>query len=144
MSCDTVAVESWITKLLFDLICVKDSNPVEEDTLEIGVKIDRVLVDKPALLDLFRVCSVPNCGSIVNPADVHINTVGAAMTVKSECLQNNHQQTWSSSATVAEGRKRLFVINILLAAYTLLCGLNISEVSIAILCTHFVIINLTI
>ena len=100
----------------------------EENNLEMGIKIDRVIVDKPALLELFKVCSVPNCGSIVDPADVQIHTVGAAITVKSVCLQNQHQQKWSSSATVAEGRKRLFVINILLAAYTLLCGLNISEV----------------
>ena len=64
----------------------------------------------------------------MDPADVQFHTVGAAMTVKSLCLTNQHQQTWSSSATVAEGRKRLFVINILLAAYTLFCGLNISEV----------------
>ena len=85
-------------------------------------------MDKPALLELFRVCSEPHCGSIIDQEDVLILTVGAAINVTTSCLQNNHQRTWSSSTTVGEGHKRQFVINILLAAYALFCGLNISQV----------------
>ena len=111
----------------------QDSNPVEnteDDYLEVGIKTERIVVDKPSLLELFRVCSEPHCGSIIDQEDVSIITVGAAITVKTTCLQNHHQQTWSSSTTVGEGHKRQFVINILLAAYTLFCGLNISQVSL--------------
>ena len=94
-----------------------------------GIKTERIVVDKPSILELFRVCSEPHCGSIIDQEDVLILTVGAAVTVKTACLQNHHQQTWSSSTAVGEGHKRQFVINILLAAYTLFCGLNISQVS---------------
>ena len=90
---------------------------------------ERVIVDKAALLKLFRVCSVPACGSVVDPDHVTVHTVGAGMTVTATCLQHQHETTWTSSSTVCEGRKKLFVINILLASYTLFCGLNISQVS---------------
>ena len=79
-------------------------------------------------MKLFQVCSSPGCGSIVDSDNITVHTKGAAMTVISTCLENNHTVTWSSSATVGEGRERTFTINILLATYTLFCGLNVSQV----------------
>ena len=79
-------------------------------------------------MDLFRVCNTPNCGSIVDSDDTKVTTAGANITVTATCLENQHTQTWSSSSSVGEGHKRIFIVNILLAAYTLFCGLNISQV----------------
>ena len=84
-------------------------------------------MDKTRLLQLFRVCSEASCGALIDPSEVKTVEAGAALTVTATCL-NNHVQKWSSSGTVREGRKEQFTINILLAAYTLFCGLNISQV----------------
>ena len=79
-------------------------------------------------MQLFKVCSIPQCGSIIDPEDVSSRTVGAAVIVNATCL-NNHAQTWSSSNLIGEGHERMYAINILLAAFTLFCGLNVSQVS---------------
>ena len=100
---------------------------IDED-LEPGVNTGRYLVDKSSLLQLFRVCNKPNCGALVDPTEVQLIETGAAINVKATCLEN-HDQEWSSSSSVGEGHKKMFTINILLAAYTLFCGLNISQVS---------------
>jgi hypothetical protein len=106
-----------------------DNPDKRQEVLDIEVCKERVIVEKEALLKLFKVCSFPSCGSVVDPDDVTVHTVGAAITVTATCLQNNHEQTWSSSNTVGEGRNKMFTINVLLAAFTLFCGLNISQVS---------------
>lgn len=93
--------------------------------MEPGVNEERVIVDKACLMKLFRVCS--ECGALVDPEDVKTIHVGAALKIHATCL-NNHVQKWSSSSSVLEGQKEAFTINILLAAYTLFCGLNISQV----------------
>lgn len=106
-----------------------DSPDKRQEVLDIEVCKERVIVEKEALLKLFQVCSFHSCGSVVDPDDVTVHMVGAAITVTATCLQNNHEQTWSSSRTVGEGRNKMFTINVLLAAFTLFCGLNISQVS---------------
>lgn len=95
--------------------------------MEPAVNEERVIVDKACLMKLFRVCSEPLCGAIVDPEDVKTIHVGAALKIHATCL-NNHIQKWASSSSVLEGQKEAFTINILLAAYTLFCGLNISQV----------------
>ena len=100
----------------------------DDEDLEPGVKTGRIIVDKSSLLQLFRVCSEPNCGALVDLSEVELTETGAAVNVKATCLKN-HVQNWSSSSSVGEGHKKMFTINILLAAYTLFCGLNISQVS---------------
>ena len=96
--------------------------------MENAVMTDRFIVDKSALLQLFRFCSVEGCGSIIDQEDITFHEVGAAVVVKCTCLQN-HEQSWSSSSSVGEGHHQLYVINILLASFTLFCGLNMSQVS---------------
>ena len=88
---------------------------------------ERVIVEKELLLDLFRVCTVPGCGGAIDPDDVHMVSVGAAINITATCTQS-HTYKWSSSSKVGQGRKQMFTINILLATYVLLCGLNISQV----------------
>ena len=115
-----------------ELSLSQDSHPTEhgeEDCqgLDKDVLIERIIVDRPALLSLFRVCSTQGCGALIDPGDVVVHTHGAAMTVRATCLEN-HEMFWKSSSIVGEGRKQIFVVNILLAAYTLFCGLNISQV----------------
>ena len=99
----------------------------DDEGLDKEVLTERVLVDKPAILNLFRVCSIQGCGAPIDPEDVIAHTDGAAMTVKATCLEN-HEISWKSCNTVGEGHSKIFVVNILLSAYTLFCGLNISQV----------------
>ena len=96
--------------------------------MESAVMTDRFIVDKSSLLQLFRFCSVEGCGSIIDQEDITFHEVGAAVVVKYTCLQH-HEQSWSSSSSVGEGHNKLYVINILLASFTLFCGLNLSQVS---------------
>ena len=98
-----------------------------DEGLDKDVNEERFLVEKSALLSMFRVCSVPGCGTVIDSEDVTVHTVGAAVIVKATCLQH-HDLTWSSSSTVGDGHKKVFIINILLAAFTLFCGLNVSQV----------------
>ena len=106
----------------------QDSDGACEDDLVAEMMTDRFIVEKTALVRLFRFCSVENCRSLIDPEDVTFHKKGAAVVVKYTCL-NHHDQSWSSSSSVGEGHHRFFVINILLAAFTLFCGLNISQAS---------------
>jgi len=87
----------------------------------------RVIVEKDLLLKLFQVCNVPGCGSLVDEDDIKMTTLAAAVSVTATCC-NSHTYHWSTSTKVGEGKKQKFLINVLLASYTLLCGLNISQV----------------
>ena len=87
----------------------------------------RVITETELLLDLFRVCNVVGCGSITDRDDIKLSTVGAAVIIEATCL-NNHTYKWSSSPKVGCGRKQMFLINILLATYSLVCGLDIGQV----------------
>ena len=106
----------------------QDSDGAYEDDLVAEMMTDRFIVEKTSLQRLFRFCSVEKCGSIIDQEDVTFHKKGAAVVVKYTCL-NHHEQSWSSSSSVGEGHHRFFVINILLAAFTLFCGLNISQAS---------------
>ena len=86
-------------------------------------------MEKSRLLQLFKVCSEPNCGAMIDPADVKVSEFGAAVKVTAMCLQN-HPQEWSSSSSVGEGHKKTYTINIVMAAFTLFCGLNITQVKV--------------
>lgn len=99
----------------------------DDDYLDEGIKEKRYIVDKSALLKLFKVCPEPKCGSVIDPDDIIVRSEGAAVIVKGICL-NNHDFSWASSLTAGEGREKMYIINILLAAFTLFCGLNISQV----------------
>ena len=110
----------------------QDSHPTEhgeEDCQSFDQEVftERIIVDKPAILDLFRVCSTQGCGAVIDPGDIVVHTYGAAMTVRATCLEH-HETFWKSSNSVGVGRNKIFAVNILLAAYTLFCGLNISQV----------------
>ena len=67
--------------------------------LDKEVLTERVLVDKAAILNLFRVCSIQGCGAPIDPVDVSARTDGAAMTVKATCLEH-HETTWKSCNTL--------------------------------------------
>ena len=79
-------------------------------------------------MELFSTCNHPGCGIGVEREDIRITTVGAAMNVTATCMRN-HVYKWSTSSTVGEGKRQKYLINILLAAYSLLCGLNFGQVS---------------
>ena len=72
-------------------------------------------------------CSIQGCGAPIDLSDVIAHTEGAAMIVKATCLEH-HETSWKSCNAVGEGHNKIYVVNILLAAYTLLCALNISQV----------------
>ena len=89
--------------------------------------VKRVIVEKDLLLNLFTVCNHPGCGSFIDRDDVQVITKGAAVSIRTICA-NFHEYKWDSSSKVGESNKQMFLINILLAAYVVLCGLDISQV----------------
>ena len=91
----------------------------------------RVIVETDLLLELFSVCKYPGCGCAVDSENIQVTRIGAALRVKATC-NDSHENVWSSSSKVGEGKKQMYLINILLAVYTLLSGLNIAQVSLNI------------
>ena len=88
----------------------------------------RVIVETDLLLELFSVCKYPGCGCAVDSENIKVTRVGAALKVKATC-NDSHDYLWSSSSKVGQGKNQMYLINILLAVYTLLSGLNIAQVS---------------
>ena len=80
------------------------------------------------MLELLSVCMHPGCGYPTDKEDIYVSMTGAAMTVNATCF-NGHSFKWNSSTEVGQGKRKKFLINILLATYALLCGLNIGQVS---------------
>ena len=92
------------------------------------------------LKNLFSVCRHPGCGSAIDQDNIRVKTTGAAIRMDGVC-NNSHDNTWSSSKKVGEGKKQYNVVNVEMAAYTLFTGLNISQVnldSISLIIRHFV------
>ena len=106
-----------------------ESESLDEE-LEAEVYDERLIVEKKSLMKLLCVCSTLGCGSLVDSDDIKFVKVGGAFKVKSTCL-NNHVNHFESSSSIRDGKEKIFVINILLAAYTLFCGLNFSRVSMS-------------
>ena len=79
------------------------------------------------LLALFTICRTPGCHNLIDPSNVNVVEVGAAITVKYTC-NASHSGEWHSSPYVGVGRSKVGVINILLSTYSLTCGLNITQV----------------
>ena len=86
-------------------------------------------MDKDLLLGLFRICNHDGCGCIVDSDDVNVTTVGAALIITATCA-NSHAFKWCSSPKIGQGKRQMFVVNIVIACYVLLCGLNIDRVLI--------------
>ena len=107
---------------------LEDELVLSEDALEKEVYDERLIVEKKSLLKLFEVCSTVGCGSLVDSEEIKFVKVGGAFKVKTTCL-NNHVNHFASSSSIGDGKEKIFVINILLAAYTLFCGLNFSRVA---------------
>ena len=89
----------------------------------------RVIVEKDLLLELFTVCRFSGCHAAIDPDDVKVTKKGAAITVRTVC-GNSHDSEWHSSSRVGQGKKKMLKINIELASYIVLCGLDISQVSV--------------
>ena len=104
-----------------------DDNSDDEE-IEPEVHEERFIVEKSAFMEMFKVCNTLGCGAMIDPDDVQLKKIGGAVKVTGTCL-NNHKNIFKSSRSTHEGNKEIFVINILLAAYTLFCGLNFSHVS---------------
>ena len=95
-----------------------------------NLEAPKAIVFISCLLSLFRVCSVPSCHSAIDAENVHVHDVGAVVTVKWSC-NANHCGEWHSSPYVGTGRSKVGVLNIMLATYSLTCGLHITQVWIA-------------
>ena len=84
-------------------------------------------MDKSSLLDLLSICRSPNCGSLVAEENMKVVRNGAMIRVHMVC-NNHHAETWDSSPTIGSGASEVAVINIMLAVYTLVTGLNVKQV----------------
>ena len=91
--------------------------------------VKRVIVEKDLLINLFKVCKTPGCGSVIDRDDIQVTTKGAAVSIRAICSKS-HEHKWDSSSKVGESKKQMFLINIILAVYVVLCGLDISQVLI--------------
>lgn len=91
------------------------------------IETPKAIVFVPALLDAFKICREPNCGSYVEKENMKCKTVGASISI--ECLcNNNHFRVWNSSPVVGTGKEAIAVINILLATFCLTVGLHVNQV----------------
>ena len=81
-----------------------------------------------SLHKLLSICRRPNCGSCVEKENMKVVRNGAMIRVHTLC-NNSHSDTWESSPSVGSGPKAMSEINILLAAYTLVTGLHVKQVS---------------
>ena len=89
----------------------------------------RVIVDTDLLRELFSVCRHPGCNSAIDRDNIRVKTTGAAIRMDGIC-NNSHDNTWSSSKKVGEGKKKYNVVNVEMASYTLFTRLNISQVNL--------------
>ena len=87
----------------------------------------KAIVFISSLLQLFSTCQVYGCQSAVDPANIEVRDIGAVIVIKYTCNEN-HSGEWCSSPFIGEGKNRVGVLNVLLATYSLTCGLHISQV----------------
>ena len=81
------------------------------------------------LLQLFSLCQVVECGAAIDPENIDVKQHGAAVVVRYTC-NKHHAREWCSSPVMGKGKGKIWVINALLATYSLTCGLHISQVKI--------------
>ena len=79
------------------------------------------------LLQLFAMCQVAGCGNAVDPDNIVVTEHGAVIVVQYTC-NGSHTRKWCSSPTVGQGKSKVWVLNTVLATYSLTCGLHISQV----------------
>ena len=72
-------------------------------------------------------CQVPGCGSAIDPANMDVQEHGAVIVVKYTC-NKHHSGDWCSSPYVGKGKAKVGVLNVVLATFSLACGLHISQV----------------
>ena len=116
---------SLTTLILQDVPC---------DPISAHVEAPKAIVFLSSLMSLFSVCQVVGCNGLIDPANRSVTQHGAAIVVQYTC-NNHHSGRWCSSPTVGQGNSKVYVINSVLASYSLTCGLHISQV------TNYSIIN---
>ena len=79
-------------------------------------------------MELFQTCPRIDCQAAIDAANVEWIEKGAWLRVKYTC-NNSHSGSWDNSPVVGQGKSKIGILNILLATYTLLCGLHVSQVS---------------
>jgi len=82
-----------------------------------------IMVDWSSLLPLFHKCGKHGCSRTVADNNIVSTTDGAAVSVKYTC-DLGHTNVWSSSETFQHKKRRVAKINITLAGYLFLCGLQ--------------------
>ena len=87
----------------------------------------KVIIEKKLLLSLFSICNHYQCGALVDGEDIQVKTIGAAISIVATCA-NSHEFKWDSSLTVGKSKSQIFRVNIELASYVVLCGLDITQV----------------
>ena len=104
-----------------------------------------LIVEEEKILRKFRKCDDPDCNAAVDSENIEVIRNGSYLKVRATC-NNSHVEIWESSNVVGTGHSQFPVINLLIvrnvlncfavskmfslqASYTLLCGLNIGQVS---------------
>ena len=120
--------------LISDIIDPFFLQDVPCDPISAHVEAPKAIVFLSSLMSLFSVCHVAGCSGLIDPANRSVTQHGAAIVVQYTC-NNHHSGKWCSSPTVGQGNSKVYVINSVLASYSLTCGLHISQV------TNYSIIN---
>ena len=87
----------------------------------------KAIVFMSCLMQLFSMCQVSECGSAIDPENIKVVQHGAVVVVRYTC-NKHHTGEWCSSPALGEGKNKVWVLNALLATYSLTCGLHISQV----------------
>ena len=98
------------------------------DLLSSYLDASKAIVFMSCLLQLLSVCPLPGCGSAIDPENREVKEHGAVIVIHYTC-NSHHSGHWCSSPSVGEGKKKVWVLNTVLASYSLTCGLHISQVT---------------
>ena len=98
------------------------------DLLSSYLDASKAIVFMSCLLQLLSVCPLAGCGSAIDPDNREVKEHGAVIVIHYTC-NSHHSGQWCSSPSVGEGKKKVWVLNTVLASYSLTCGLHISQVT---------------
>ena len=80
------------------------------------------------LLKLLSVCHVAGCGELADEEEIKMCSTGGAISFEATCLKN-HKFRWSTSSQLGEKNKKMFKINVDIASYVVLCGMNMAHIN---------------
>ena len=117
--------------IVYRIFVLQEQNLV--DPVSKHLDAPKAIVFMSCLLQLFSMCQVSGCASAIDPENIDVLQHGAVVVIRYTCNMH-HSGEWCSSPALGEGKKKVWVLNALLATFSLTCGLHISQVKDCIVC----------